>query len=341
MSWVQRMVNLFLFLGVLLSPFEHAGKSLINAQITKDNHQLTLEMKGAVKHESFKTCAQSGFCKRNRAYADKAASGGSSWASPYNLDPKTISARNGQLQGTILKKVGQDASTIRLPLIISFLESDVVRVIVDEERRQKGDIELRHGSRVRKERYNEVANWAIVGQIGPNKKVAAEIGGSETIVRYGPDMRYNAIIRHSPFAIDFVRDGQTHVKFNGRGLMNVEHWRPKLEKDDQEGEQPAGSEDESTWWEESFGGNTDSKPKGPESVGLDITFPEYEHVFGIPSHASPLSLKETRYAILIISFYVSTSKAAHWFGIAGATVITRILIDFTTLMFLNTKRTAQ
>ena len=52
--------------------------------------------------------------------------------------------------------------------------------------------------------------------------------------------------------------------------------------------------DESTWWEESFGGNTDSKPKGPESIGLDITFPGYEHVFGIPMHAAPLSLKETR-----------------------------------------------
>jgi alpha 1,3-glucosidase len=34
--------------------------------------------------------------------------------------------------------------------------------------------------------------------------------------------------------------------------------------------------------------------KGPESLALDITFPGYSHVFGIPEHASPLSLKTTR-----------------------------------------------
>jgi alpha 1,3-glucosidase len=33
---------------------------------------------------------------------------------------------------------------------------------------------------------------------------------------------------------------------------------------------------------------------GPESVGLDITFPGFEHVYGIPEHATSLSLKETR-----------------------------------------------
>lgn len=78
--------------------------------------------------------------------------------------------------------------------------------------------------------------------------------------------------------------------------MNVEHWRPKVEKEVKEGEQGIhdNTEDESTWWDEQFGGNTDSKPKGPESIGLDITFPGYEHVFGIPGHASSLSLKETR-----------------------------------------------
>lgn len=33
---------------------------------------------------------------------------------------------------------------------------------------------------------------------------------------------------------------------------------------------------------------------GPESLSLDITFPGYSHVFGIPQHASPFSLKPTR-----------------------------------------------
>jgi alpha 1,3-glucosidase len=46
-------------------------------------------------------------------------------------------------------------------------------------------------------------------------------------------------------------------------------------------------------WEESFGGHTDSKPRGPASVGTDITFRNSKHVYGIPEHASSLALKPT------------------------------------------------
>jgi alpha 1,3-glucosidase len=115
-----------------------------------------------------------------------------------------------------------------------------------------------------------------------------------TKVVYGKGGNHQAIIRHSPFSIDFQRDGETQVKFNERGFMNMEHWRAKVEKpveEQKEGEEETKEEDkkkeeqgedESTWWEETFGGNTDSKPRGPEAVALDISFPGYEHVFGIP-----------------------------------------------------------
>ncbi|MBE3109168.1 MAG: glycoside hydrolase family 31 protein, partial [Acidobacteria bacterium] len=120
------------------------------------------------------------------------------------------------------------------------------------------------------------------------------------VVEYGPESSFQAHIKFSPFSVDFQRDGVSQVRFNERGWLNMEHWRPKVEKKDEEGvgeegavEAPVG-EDESTWWDESFGGNTDSKPRGPESVALDISFPGYEHVFGIPEHTGPLSLRETR-----------------------------------------------
>lgn len=263
-----------------------------------------------VKHEGFKTCDQSGFCKRNRAYADNAATLGNSWDSPFTIDSRSLKIHNGQITGMILKSLGERESiqSVQLPLKIAFLDSGAARVTVDELKRQQKIIELRHGSQARKERYNEAASWALVAEEKPDHTAEGETSDKETIVRYGPGKRYKAVIHHVPFSVEFFRDGEIQIKFNDKGLLNMEHWRPKIEKakkeveEPEEGEEPLAveepkeeGEDESTWWEETFGGNTDSKPKGPESVGLDITFPGYEHVYGIPGHASSLSLKQTRY----------------------------------------------
>ncbi|KAL4894538.1 glycosyl hydrolases family 31-domain-containing protein [Aspergillus ambiguus] len=246
----------------------------------------------AVKHENFKKCSQSGFCKRNRAYADDVSAKGSSWLSPYELEPSSLHFKDGQLQGTILKSVS-DNEKVRLPLTVSFLESGAARVIVDEEKRLKGDIELRHNSAARKERYNDAEKWVLVGGLDASKTAAlsSEPAAGYTKISYGPDNQFQAVICHAPFGIEFQRDGETHVQLNNKGLLNLEHWRPKV--DTPEGAE-GSQEDQSTWWEETFGGNTDSKPRGPESVAMDITFPGYSHVFGIPEHADSLSLRETR-----------------------------------------------
>ncbi|KAI4731961.1 putative alpha glucosidase II, alpha subunit [Aureobasidium sp. EXF-10728] len=259
----------------------------------------------SVKHENFKTCDQSGFCKRNRAYADSAASQSSSWTSPYALDPATVTFSRGQLSGIILKTVATSEQAVRLPVTVSFFESGSARITVDEEKRQKGDIELRHGSKARKERYSEAEKWAIVGgtKLSSGAATAKDAETGTTRILYGPGSKFETIVTHSPFGIEFKRDGETHIRLNDRGLMNVEHWRPKVDKPQQEkkeGEAEADgannevAEDESTWWDEAFGGNTDTKPRGPESVALDVTFPGYEHVFGVPEHTGPLSLRQTR-----------------------------------------------
>ncbi|KAL8803894.1 MAG: hypothetical protein Q9200_006029 [Gallowayella weberi] len=269
--------------------------------ITLNPTELTERELAAVKHENFKTCEQSGFCTRNRAYADKATASGSSWTSPYKLDSKTISVKDGQLTGVVFKTLEGGLEPVRLPLTISFLTSGVARITLDEEKRQKGEIELRHGSPARKERYNEVQDWVIVGGMTVDQDVKHTTNQDETIISYGPNQNFKAVIKHSSFSIDFQRDGETHIKFNSEGWLSMEHWRAKVDREQKEGEPPSPepTEDESTWWEETFGGNTDTKPKGPESIGLDITFPGYEHVYGIPEHAGPLSLKQTRAVPLV------------------------------------------
>ena len=264
----------------------------------------------SVKRENFKTCDQSGFCKRNRAYAQEANTKGKDWISPYVLDAATVKFNDGFLTGTVLKITNETSSeTVKLPLTVAFLESGVARVTLDEEKRQKGDIVLRHESKVRKERSSEVQKWTIAGGLlkSSSAAISSDAPAGTTKVVYGHGGNHEALIQHKPFRAEFKRDGVTQIVFNDGGLMNMEHWRPKIEKpepekkegednkDEQqqkEVEQPQGP-DESTWWEESFGGNTDSKPVGPESVAMDITFSGYEHVYGIPEHTGPLNLRET------------------------------------------------
>ena len=52
--------------------------------------------------------------------------------------------------------------------------------------------------------------------------------------------------------------------------------------------------DPEDWWQETFKGHVDTKPKGPEAISLDISFPGSQHVFGIPEHAKALSLPATK-----------------------------------------------
>lgn len=246
-------------------------------------------------------------------------------------------------------KTVKDGEKVSLPLIITFLESGVARVTLDEEKRAKGQIDLRHESKARKERYNEAGKWALVGglNLAEGAALSETADAGYTKVVYGKGGKHQAVIRHAPFSIDFQRNGETQVKFNERGFMNLEHWRPKVEKpveEKKEGEEEkteeekapeTQGEDESTWWDETFGGNTDSKPRGPEAVALDISFPGYEHVFGIPEHATRLSLKTTRYASSLQD-EISTNE-----GPGAATMLTRNLTDCTTQMCSSTRWTAQ
>ncbi len=48
------------------------------------------------------------------------------------------------------------------------------------------------------------------------------------------------------------------------------------------------------WWEETFKSHTDSKPRGPQAISLDLSFPGFQHVYGIPEHAATFDLKPTK-----------------------------------------------
>jgi mannosyl-oligosaccharide alpha-1,3-glucosidase len=204
----------------------------------------------AVKRDNFKTCSQSGFCKRNRALADEAAAAGVKWDPSYEIDTKSIRIGEGQFRANIEKTV-EEGVKIELPVVISFLQNGGARVQLDEKRRQEGKIELRNDSKARKERYNEAGKWALIND--PEIDEQTEFTADDGLMKVQWSVWQNdATIGFKPFEVKFNRGGETHVILNERHLLNVEHWRPK----------PEGDENCDSCWDETFGGNTDSKPRG-------------------------------------------------------------------------------
>ena len=87
-----------------------------------------------------------------------------------------------------------------------------------------------------------------------------------------------------------VHEGKTIVDYGEDGLAIYEDGSIQAAR----ATTKTASLDTEGLWEETFGSYTDTKPYGPSSVGVDIAFPQSNHLFGIPEHAADFRLKATR-----------------------------------------------
>lgn len=69
---------------------------------------------------------------------------------------------------------------------------------------------------------------------------------------------------------------------------------PQADQPNDEAHQLESSSTEVQTYVETFSTFTDHRPYGPMSIGVDIYFPNSDHVYGIPEHADSFSLKDTR-----------------------------------------------
>ncbi|EGG04914.1 family 31 glycoside hydrolase [Melampsora larici-populina 98AG31] len=265
----------------------------------------------SVRRGDFKTCDQASFCKRNRARATRAQSAefSPSWRSPYRIaEPPVWMAEERTLRALLTNELYPHISFALNASFVSDSEG-TMRIKVD----QVGGL---------RQRYNEADRWTLLRQpsLTNQDDLKINIETEQTVVDWGQSLEHDHLYRFSlsyhPLLVTLYKDGVPHIVLNERGLFNMEHFREKSA-----GQDPAALQDglnihessdgkvappidlihpgfkdvdEEGMWDENFGGRTDSKPKGPESLSLDITFPGYQHVYGIPEHASPLSLKTTR-----------------------------------------------
>jgi hypothetical protein len=223
----------------------------------------------AVKHHDFKTCSQSGFCRRGRALASRAKEASSTWKSPYSIDAQSIaiSADKSSFTATVNSSIYPN---IMFKLDVRAHDDGVFRVRMNEV----------DGLR---KRYDEAAKWALVEEPKLSKKIAWTQTKKEIKAVNG---KVELKVTYSPLRIILLRDGKEEVVLNGRGLLHMEHFRLKDEpatpvdappaQDEQivmdapsEPQPPSPKlsawfegEEEDGWWDEQFNSWTDSKPKG-------------------------------------------------------------------------------
>ncbi|KAG8982456.1 hypothetical protein FRB93_008113 [Tulasnella sp. JGI-2019a] len=259
----------------------------------------------ALKAEDFKLCKDAAFCRRGRALAGRALEAGpSSWRSPYSLDKSSLTFSDTKSSFTVPVR-SSIYPDVKFILEVRVHEDGVVRVKMDEV----------HTSASKWKRYDEAAQWALIREPALASKVDWKVGSKDIKATYnGAEI----VVMYDPFKVVLRRGGKDEVVLNGDGLLHMEHFREKpvevkVESEAAPSEVVEGAEEQiaiqppkpiktSAWfegeeddgyWEEVWKSWTDSKPKGPESLSLDITFPGHSHVYGIPQHAAPLALPAT------------------------------------------------
>ncbi|CAI9723815.1 neutral alpha-glucosidase AB-like isoform X2 [Octopus vulgaris] len=236
----------------------------------------------AVSRENFKTCEQSGFCKRQRAVE----AGHSSYAvllDSLDLKPSSIT----------LQLVNRK-NNVRFKLELYALAHNMARIKLNEFSPLKSRYEIPIGDTLIKEPV--LQNLKLV-----SKEKNSLILSFET---------NHVVITAEPFRIDFLTNDHPVLSINSQGLFKFEHLRQKQDANPAEPPQEGGESNEEKkentqeesksepeepdMWEETFKSFTDSKPNGPTSVGIDISFPGFENVYGIPEHADSFALKSTK-----------------------------------------------
>ncbi|KAJ6491629.1 glycoside hydrolase family 31 protein [Mycena vitilis] len=249
----------------------------------------------AVKSHDFKTCSQAGFCRRGRALSARAAEAKSSWRSPYSLNVPTIAITPDKAVFTAGVKSSLYPE-IKFGLELRVHEDGVVRVRMDEV----------NGLR---KRYDEAASWALISEPTISQEITWTAGKKDIRAKYGNN---EVVVAFQPLKISLLRGGKEQIVLNGQGLLHMEHFRTKaVEETKTEEAEPVPEEDaeqvvmkvnprawfegdkEDDWWEEKFSTWTDTKPKGPESLSIDISFPAHGTIYGIPQHATRLALPTT------------------------------------------------
>ena len=218
---------------------------------------VTLATVHSVDRSKFKSCSQSGFCKRCRAVQPGTSS--------YEVEAATLHTSATSLDTLVVN----NNNGVKFKLSIIGLLDNTFRLKINEAYplKKRFEVPLVLASEP------EPAPISVLSK--DNEKIVLGLGDSK------------AILHFKPLRVDFYSGDKLVISTNARGMMKFEHLRVKNE------ETAVEAENEPDMWEESYGGHSDSKPHGPSAMAMDFTFAGFDNVYGIPQHADTFSLKDT------------------------------------------------
>lgn len=234
-----------------------------------------------VKSELFKKCDQSGFCNRNRHYANQISESKNSY---YSIDTETLKFNGPVVNGNIQKKFNE-SHIIDLPFQIDLLAIGGVRIRIDEDRSK---IQW-NKTTLQKERFSDAWKYTFVKDpelLNENYQLKELEDGSFSYIFNDYEIEINS----NDFKIVILYDNKEQLVLNDRSFFNLEH----LRTEESNAENIFPEELDFNGFRDDFkDSKADSLPFGPESIAIDVSFKEFKHVYGIPEHADTLALKDT------------------------------------------------
>ena len=227
----------------------------------------------AVDRSKFKKCEDLGFCRRNRNLAKETK------PSPYALKGGISGKgwRSKEKVATVLNK----ATGVEYNVELIGYQGGVFRLMMRES----------SPLRARYEVHKEVVLPEFADSSNQVGLEVTDASGIYTIkIDSVPDLTVEI---DSSLRMKFIRNGQTIMVANARGLLSYEHTRKAGQEQPPANGNYKAVDSSDGGWEERFGSHTDTKPHGPASVGLDFSFPGSSHVYGLPMHTTDFSLPAT------------------------------------------------
>lgn len=233
---------------------------------------LAISVSDAVDKNNFKTCEQSGFCKRLRSFKPE--------KSQYTLNLDSVLVHGNVLSAEV---VTVDSSTEKKTVLwqytlrLSALVDGTFRVELDES----DSLYPRYRTQL-----------ALEGEPKPDGlKLISNENGRVTVVN---NQGHKAVVTADPLKFEFLdKNGDVAVMLNDNAQLMVEPLRVRKETtEDEDGNVINVVEEEGTW-SENFRSHHDSKPRGNEAVSLDVAFPDADQVYGIPEHTDKFNLRTT------------------------------------------------